>query len=428
MQSQDLKNICAEKMQQIDNLIKTESYFISEKIILESLKCQNLNENFFLNSEKALHYLMLRAKPDEQTKYIKNLVQIFDLYDFNFPENTNRNAIKKALLLYDNKATSNQEIFEILDKRIKVNKIDFVNPAEINLYFRLFVETKKNFQTYDEVNSLLENYIMTNSIIIENENRINQKLNTTNLSNADKKKLQTDTNAFLVTRKNINSQIVNFLNCDNLSSYCKSNIDKNASNDYWLKLMTEKMFEKNCYSTEIFNKLAMQSNNINSTSKSNYYLAQNYLYKNDNDKAVFYFNESAEKETNINQKASIYYTIATTIFEINNKPQCKLYLDKAISTAPTFGQPYVFLAELYKASVDECAKNDFEKKAINWLLIETYNKANKADSNLIGQTKDLIADALKNIPTKLEIKKAKMSEKQLTFNCWFKETILIPKK
>ncbi len=428
LQSQDLNKICVEKMQKIDNLIKTESYFESEKIIDASLSCKNLDEIFFLNVEKTFYYLNLSSKSDDKLKYINKLVETYDLYDANFPKNNNRNAVKKSVLLYDNKTKTNLEIFNVLDKTFKTKKTDFVNALEINLYFKLFVEIKKSFQTNNEINDLLDTFFEINLLINKNQIELNEKLSLENLSANDKKNLQNNILAFNITKKNINAQIARFLTCDNLSSYYESNKEKNVSNDYWLKSLTEKMFEKNCSAKDNFNKLTIQSHKINATSKSSYYLAFSYLYKNDYEKAIQFFDESAEKETNLEEKAKIYYTIATTVFGINNKSKCKEYLEKAIETDSKFGQPYVFLSELYKSSIQECTKNDFEKKAFNWIIINTYNKANIADPNLIRETEGLIAESLKNIPTKLEIKKAKMSDKQLTFDCWFRETILIPKK
>lgn len=428
LQSQDLNKICVEKMQKIDNLIKTESYFESEKVIDASLSCKNLDEIFFLNVEKTFNYINLSSKSDDKLKYINKLVEIYDLYDANFPKNNNRNAVKKSVLLYDNKTKTNLEIFNVLDKTFKTKKTDFVNALEINLYFKLFVEIKKSFQTNNEINDLLDTFFEINLLINKNQIELNEKLSLENLSANDKKNLQNNILAFNITKKNINAQIARFLTCDNLSSYYESNKEKNVSNDYWLKSLTEKMFEKNCSAKDNFNKLTIQSHKINATSKSSYYLAFSYLYKNDYEKAIQFFDESAEKETNLEEKAKIYYTIATTVFGINNKSKCKEYLEKAIETDSKFGQPYVFLSELYKSSIQECTKNDFEKKAFNWIIINTYNKANIADPNLIRETEGLIAESLKNIPTKLEIKKAKMSDKQLTFDCWFRETILIPKK
>lgn len=428
LQSQDLNKICVEKMQKIDNLIKTESYFESEKVIDASLSCKNLDEIFFLNVEKTFNYINLSSKSDDKLKYINKLVEIYDLYDANFPKNNNRNAVKKSVLLYDNKIKTNLEILNVLDKTFKTKKTDFVNALEINLYFKLFVEIKKSFQTNNEINDLLDTFFEINLLINKNQIELNEKLSLENLSANDKKNLQNNILAFNITKKNINAQIARFLTCDNLSSYYESNKEKNVSNEYWLKSLTEKMFEKNCSAKDNFNKLTIQSHKINATSKSSYYLAFSYLYKNDYEKAIQFFDESAEKETNLEEKAKIYYTIATTVFGINNKSKCKEYLEKAIETDSKFGQPYVFLSELYKSSIQECTKNDFEKKAFNWIIIDTYNKANIADPNLIRETEGLIAESLKNIPTKLEIKKAKMSDKQLTFDCWFRETILIPKK
>lgn len=426
---QDLSDKYSSKMLKINDLVQLNRLADAENLVLELLPIQNLEQNFYKNAEKVLDNAQLYAASiDNKILSLSNLIKVYDLYDLNFSKNKNRNSVKKALLLYDNKMSDNNTIFSLLDAKFKTNKTDFVNAKEINLYFKLFYESKFKSKVSENINDFIETYVLVNEQIFENQNQINIKLANNKLSENEIKNLQIEKLALELTNKNVQSYTDTYLSCENLSDYCRSNLEKNSNNDSWLKILTEKLFQKNCFSNDIFNKLALQSNKLNITSKSCLYLGYGYLNNNQKEKALQFFNEAADLEVNAVEKANIYYTIATNVFGINNKQQSVNYLEKAIATNNKFGLPYIYLAELYKNGGEECFKNDFEKKALNLLIFETYKKAIITDSDLEKQTKNLMIEAKKNIPNYIEIKKAKMIGKTINIGCWINKSIEIPKK
>lgn len=426
---QDLSSKHSDKMLKINDLVQLNRLSDAENLVLELLPIQNLDQNFYKNAEIVLDNAQIYATSiDNKMLSLNNLIKVYDLYDLNFSINKNRNTVKKALLLYDNKMSDNNTIFRLLDAKFKTNKTDFVNAKEINLYFKLFYESKFKSRIPENINEFIETYVLVNEQIFEKQNQINIKLSNDRFSENQIKNLQIENLALELTNKNIQSYTDSYLSCENLSDYCRSNLEKNANNDSWLKILTEKLFQKNCFSNEIFNKLAFQSNKFNVTSKSCLYLGYSYLNNNQKENALQFFNEAADLEFNVVQKANIYYTIATNVFGINNKQQSVNYLEKAIATNNKFGLPYIYLAELYKNCGEECFKNDFEIKALNLLIFETYKKAIIADSDLEKQIKNLMIETKKNTPNNLDIKKAKMVGKTITIGCWINKSIEIPRK
>ena len=86
------------------------------------------------------------------------------------------------------------------------------------------------------------------------------------------------------------------------------------------------------------------------------------------------------------------------------------------------------MANLYQESVNECATTEFNKKAFNWLLASTVEKAGVADEYYKKTTQKQIAEYLKKVPTKDEIIKAKKAGKTIKFDCFITETIEVPSK
>ncbi len=92
------------------------------------------------------------------------------------------------------------------------------------------------------------------------------------------------------------------------------------------------------------------------------------------------------------------------------------------------GRAYLFLSNLYANASQECGKTDFEKKAINYLAIQTAQKATVAEPKMKSAA-DKVAEKLaaKSL-TQAEITKEKMNGKSLTIGCWINETITFPAK
>ncbi len=437
---QENAKLCFENQSNIENLIIEGKFSEAEKIVNQVIKnCPSANEKFYLNVEKIYNHNLVFAKNTaEKNDIIKNLVKIYDLYDKNFPENKNGNDIKKTILLYDNNIGTKQEILTILDKNFSTKKTGFINPRIFYIYFELYVNESKQTNSKIKSEDLISKFITIDArnsniqiAINSNISDLNEKKKSISFSAIDQTNLKNnidDLLSFKTVQNTTKGLIEPYLTCQNLDIYCASLFEVNKSNDSWLKFTSSELFSKNCLNSEMFEKIATQSNLINATSKSNFHLGYLYSLKNQISESEKFFNNSADLETNLDEKSNIYYTIATTIYGINNRVKAKEYLDKSIAINPNFAKPYLFLAQLYESSIEECTKTPFEKKAIFWLLASTIEKAGNAEANLKDFTNKQVSVYLQKATNNSEILNSGLVGKKITFDCFINQTIDIPSK
>jgi hypothetical protein len=83
---------------------------------------------------------------------------------------------------------------------------------------------------------------------------------------------------------------------------------------------------------------------------------------------------------------------------------------------------------LYSNASATCGKTDFEKKAINYLAIQTAKKAAIAEPKMKAAADKVASKLASKSLTQAEINKEKMNGKSLTIGCWINETITFPAK
>lgn len=438
VQGQENVKLCIENQSNINNLILENKFLEAEKIFNQVVKsCPSANEKFYLNSEKIFNHNIEFAKNEsEKIIAVKNLIRVYDLYDKKFPNNKNGNDIKKAIRLHDNNISTKQEIFDILDRNFTTKKTGFVDPRLFYIYLELYinksVEVGCKIKTEDLISKFIEIDSRNSNIqkaINSNIFELTEKKKTEILSGIDETNLKNNSDDLLSykTIQNATKKLLKpYLTCQNLNNYATSLYETNKNNDSWLKFVSDEMFAKYCLSNDMFAKVVVQSNILNPTSKSNLYLGYLYSFKNQISESEQFFNESANLETNLIEKASIYFTIASTIYGTSNNIKAKEYIDKSIALNPNSGKSYLFLAQLYESSIDYCAKTNFEKKAIYWLVASTVEKAGIAEPYLKNSTKKQADALLLKVPNKDEISKSGLAGKTLTFDCFLNQTIEIP--
>jgi hypothetical protein len=437
--AQDNAKKCTEKGENINNFVKNQKFAEAVLIWNDLIKtCTNLDENFYLNGELIyLHQLEFVNSTDEKISVIKNLIKVYDQYDKKFSDNNNGNSIKKALYLNDNKLATKDEVFKILDLAFKKNKSNFNNPKALYLYFDLFLDQYKQATKLVKVDDLYDKNIEIGQKISDDIKNLNQKISelktkqeTETLSSQESiliQENQTNIESLKIVLEGIRSVFEPYITCENLTSYSNNKFIGNQSNSFWLTYTSNNLFRKSCFSDPIFEKICSKLEEINPSSKTAFYLGYISLLKNNKEIATTKFNESANRETEVYEKAKVYYTIASIVYGINDIPNANLYIQKALQADPSFGKAYLFLAQLYEISINQCANSDFERKAMYWLIASTIEKAGVADVSLKPIADKQSSDYLTKAPSKAEITKSGKSGKTVTFGCWINQTIEVPK-
>ncbi len=392
------ENNCAEKENDLSKFISEKKYNEANLLYSEIKNtCAKHSEKVYILGSQILQYNIESTSTDNE-KNVKELINLYDLYDKNFPNNENGNFEKRALVLIQNKIVSEIEIYSYLDKAFINQRKNFTNPQAIieyfKLYFKKFNEQKEKI-TFDQ---LLEKYNDVITLVEQNKLQFPAK--------------EQEYNRITKAAYNL---IITKVTCENLTLYAQRNFENKKLDENWLNA-SAKWLSTICKNEPILEKIVLELHK-KPTSTSAYYLADYYLNTKNEQQALSFFDQSIALSQNNLEKSKTAYKVAS-IVAISNKAKAKEMIDIAILNDASNGKNYIFLANLYASSVDECANNENEKKAIYKLASTTVLKASIATPMLKPTSEKLSNDYLKNVIVDKSIK-----NKAIKINCWINETV-----
>lgn len=414
IQAQNQNPACLDKITKIDSLViagnLSDAYQPWSEI---RLKCADASNKLYESGEAILKYRIELAPAADKEKVGRELIQMYDDQTTYFPAHSKANSLKKALTLRSVNGGSDEEILALLDRAFTATPDIFTDAEGLYAYFTLYF---KSYQAGDKGVTLED--VMAKHDAIEAQ-----------LIRIGKEATEIQSKAYGRISSAIRRQMAATVTCADLAPYLEKNFEANKHDADWLERAASSLADKNCFSEPVFNKIAQASHALRPTETSAYNSAVAALQSGNRDRAAELFNESAQLNPNPREKASLYYTIASNVYGITNKPKAKEFADKAIAANPNMGKAYMFLAQLYANSGSECGKNEFEQKAIYWLAAEMAKKAGEVDANLKQSGSDKTAESyVKQAPTTSEIRAQKKLGKEIRFDCWINESVKVPKK
>ena len=410
---------CPSKMTEYQELFKAKKIAESfDTWTAVSKNCPKENEAVYTDGIEIIQYKIDNAaSAEEKEKLVRDVLKLYDQYNKYFPLTTTDFEVNKAMTLVANKIDAKEEIFTLLDRGFTKASNKVTSANAIFTYFSMYCEKFNNGDKSITSNLVLEKYTLVNSLL----NQLQAAKPDSNESeqakqNSDYKTAQTA----------INKLIKDLATCENLEAFYTKNYTDNQENGDWITSALLSLSGK-CSAKPIFNTLAEKLYAMKVTAQSANFMALANLQQRKFPEAIKFYNESAELQTNPIEKAKIYYTLATGLLA-NDLPKSKEYLKKALSSDPKMGKAYLFLAQLYSNSANDCGKTDFEKKAVYYLAIQTAQKAGVAEPRLKPTADKAAKDYEAKSLTADEISKAKMNGKLVTIGCWINETINFPAK
>lgn len=425
---------CAEKLSIFAELAKTKNYGDETYQHLQNLRknCPSFSEAIYIYGERVINYRIDNAKtPADKEKEVRDFLQLQDDFLKYFPAKAKAVDVKKSMALFENNTGTPDEVYQLLDKAFKNDRANFTNAKALYVYFEIFVNdfeaNKKGIQLQDVFNK----YDLISDKIDEEEKGVSDALDVliqkeeagTELTDKEKRakdNSQINLEAFETIRTSMDAKIAQLATCERLIPFLGGSFEEKKVDAEWLKRAADRLDKKGCSSDPLFSKISDALHALNPTAESAYNLGVSFYTKKNTAKALEYFNQSAELQKDNNKKANVYYTIARNIYGSSNKSQARTYLEKALAAKPSFGEAYVFLAQLYANSANECGDDPFEKRAIYWLAASTARKAGTANGNAAAASYDKLA------PTKTEIFNSGRAGQTISFKCWVGRSVTVP--
>jgi hypothetical protein len=410
---------CPYKMTEYQELFKAKKIAESfDTWTAVSKNCPKENEAVYTDGIEIIQYKIDNAaSAEEKEKLVREVLKLYDQYNKYFPLTTTDFEVNKAMTLVAYKIDAKEEIFTLLDRGFTKASNKVTSANAIFTYFSMYCEKYNNGDKSITSNSVIEKYTLVNSLL----NQLQVAKPDSNDSEQEKQNRD-----YKTAQTAINRLIKDLATCENLDAFYTKNYTDNQENGDWITSALLSLSGK-CSAKPIFNTLAEKLYAMKVTDQSANFMALANLKQRKFPEAIKCYNESAELQTNPIEKAKIYYTLATGLLA-NDLPKSKEYLKKALSSDPKMGKAYLFLAQLYSNSANDCGKTDFEKKAVYYLAIQTAQKAGVAELRLKTTADKTAKDYEAKSLSADEISKSKMNGKLLTIGCWINETITFPAK
>lgn len=372
-------------------------------------KCSFLSDIAYSDIEKAINFKIETASEEDRGKFINELLAHYEGNDKLVPANTHNNKVRKAALMHKRKVGTPDAIFALLDTAYRQNASNLNDPKMLHLYFSLFVDRYKSAK-----------HKITDDQLFELHERISRQIRLL-MADADASKKR----SYQSAQSGIRSLMVPIVSCPKLSSYYAKNFDSKKDDAQWLEAATTAMVAGRCTADSLFTKVAYQWYSVQPDANSAYHAGLAAMRKNDRKKAVEYYSAAADLEKDPQEKSRILYTVASSLIA-SDKELAFDYAKKAIAARPSNGKAYLLMAQIYSGA-SECAKNEFEKKALNILASQTALKAIEVEPAIKPTAERQAELFLKRGPTSDEIAKAKMGGKTISYDCWIKNSVTIPK-
>ena len=403
------------------------------KMVYET--CPSINKANFSLGEKILSYKIDNSSGTEKDGYISDLLAMYDNSLKVFPDKFPKAvvAIDKALLLYDNKMASNEELYNMLHVAFEQDASNFKNPKALYLYFSslvdLYNEGKKDlqtvFDTYDDVTEKIEE---ENEKLTDIISQLLPKEEAGNLTSKEKRRLKvatTNSESYGKIAGSVDSKLGALADCENLIPLYQKSFESKKTDVTWVKRAVGRMFSKDCIDDPMFQKLFEAQLALDPSADAYVYGGTLKKKAGDNKGAIADFNKALQLETDSKKKSNIAYKIATS-YRRTSKSTARNYAQKAIDANASNGRAYLLIANLYATSANDCGSTPFEKRAIYWKAADMARRAGRVDPSLSSTANQSAASYSAKAPSKTDIFNSGMAGKTVSFSCWVGGSVTVP--
>lgn len=211
-------------------------------------------------------------------------------------------------------------------------------------------------------------------------------------------------------------------NCDNLISIYGTKYEESKDDLEFLRKLTRMLNRKDCTDSQLFEKASEQQFALNPSSEAAYNMAKLFFRKDNMAKAVEYFENAIEHETDPIEKANYYNQLGNIMLaKLNRYNDAKKYAIEARKLRPDWGEPYILLANTYAAG-PKCGADDFEKAQVYWVVVDLLQKAKSVDADVAEKVNPLINSFSQHFPNKEEAFFRNITEgASVTVGCWINE-------
>jgi tetratricopeptide (TPR) repeat protein len=367
---------------------------------------------------------------------VEDLIQAWTLRLENFPEKTSEGEVLMTIaqLRYDNNIGTKDAQFKAFDHAFKKDPASFSSSKSLYTYFSLAVDLYNEGKM--ELSDIFSLYDVVISKIDAEKNNLAEKLTPlmdkeeagngmTDKEKRAKEVYENNLGVYSTVESSVNGKLGQLADCENLIPFYEKDFENKKNDIDWIKAASNRLDAKECDSP-LSNKLAVRLHELEPSSTSAYLLGKQAEHEGKSSKALQYFNEAADLETDNAKKSRIYYSIAENYRKKGSFSTARTYYNKMLEAKPSAGIAYYKIGTMYADSANSCGETVFEKRAMYWLAADMMEKAARVDGSLAGNANAAADSYRQRAPQKSDIFSEGNAGETIKFNCWVGGSVRVP--
>ncbi len=393
--------------------------------------CPSLSINIYKYGINIAQYKLDHASEADKKAAADLVMRVYNQRLKYYPTNNLARVYNDIATFKASQGESNSEVYTWLEKAFKESPTD-LSAKNIYRYFDIVLSKNKDtnpqivFDTYDEVAEGVDNKFAYYSKKID---KINAK-DSTKLSSKDKRRKhiyqQILTNLTIV-EGGLDAKLASISTCENLIPLNKKYFEEKKNDKIWLKRAVSRMYSKECTDDEFYDTLVEQYVTADPSPKASVFYAGILMKKGQTTKAMDYFKQAIEQETDPYKKAQSLLRVAQILGKKGRKSEARSYAYKAIKLQPSMGKAYLVIASLYASSANSCGTDVVSKRMVYVAALNKARKAKSVDPSASSLVNKFIKAYSKNVPTKKDLFVAGIAPGSMhRIGCWINETVRVP--
>lgn len=429
---------CASNLSIFSSFAKNKNYTAAEPYYAKLVEnCPSYHIATYQYGGRMLNSLIDSSEGAKQKEYAQELIKNYTLRLKYFPEKTEKGEYlaKIAQIKFDYKLGTSQELFNAFDEAWKTDKNSFESPKSLYTYFSLLIQLhdagKKDLQAvfvkYDEVMSRI---VELQNAKAEVQTQLLKKQKEGTALTSRESRILKNTDIYLSNYSKIQAAIKGKLgkraDCENLIPLYQKDFEANKNNLEWVTVATNMLNLKECTDSDLFLQLVEAQQRLKPSAATAKYLGMLARNNGQYSKALEYFTESLQLETNSSDKANLYYYIANVYQKQGRFARARSNYRQALKYRASFGSAYLQIAAMYAKSANDCGKTTFEKKAVYWIAAEYAKRAGRVNPSIRSSAKKAAAAYAGRAPQRTDIFSSGKAGQTITVGCWINETVQVP--
>jgi len=335
-------------------------------------ECPKSSKNLYIHGVNiVLNKYNKVSEAEEKKKYVDTLFLVYDQRIENFGEE-GRVLGMKAIQWNRFFPKDFETTYSISEKSVNLEG-NASDPAVVNLYMQMAVEMYEAKKISDE--DVFNIYSKCSEIM------------------ADLIKQNPDDEKLSVAQNNLDVSLIKtgVATCEKIVEIFTTKYENNKNDLSLVRGIVRLLDSQGCNESKLYSQASEKQYELDPTASSAYALARYFFRSNSFAKAAEYYRKAIELQEDNNEKAKYYYELAVLTGNRLNQPAlARTYALKAIEYRNNWGDPYIFIGNLYASSSKDCGQDGFEQATVFWAAVDKYIRARAVDPSCADEANRLI--------------------------------------